>query len=373
MQQPLIIAGIPQAADAPRAVAAPSADHLCLLDAGRGLAALAVVMLHYYHFLFRFPQNTLDPRWAAFEPGFGVLWPLYQYGVYAVNAFWMISGFVFARVYCGAGATTRSFVVNRVARLYPLHVLTLLVIAALQALAFRRLGFHPIYGFNDWPRFLEHLSFTSAWGYDSHSAFNAPIWSVSAEIVVYALFWLAAGWLHRKGPVAALILAACAGLLLLTGSHNLVAACAYFFFAGAALALAMRSWSRGQWRVAVAALALAALLFLSSSRPVVWNALGLPSLFGALVLLLAGLEPVAGARLRALGLWIGDTTYGTYLWHVPMQVALIIALHGRVDIMALAARPAFLLAWLVAVLLVARISLVLYERPMRRWIRDRFA
>ncbi len=352
---------------------AKASNHLTLIDGLRGIAALSVIMLHYYHFFYMFPSNRLDPNWWRMEPGFSFLQIFYVYGIFAVNIFWMISGFVFAHVYCGSDASIRSFAVNRLARLYPLHLLTLLILAGLQAYALAKLGFWLIYGHNDLWHFMLHLGLASNWGFDRDAAFNAPIWSVSVEVVVYALFWVTHRWLHRMGALAAVAVMMVAGAMLLAGSDNLIVACSYYFFGGSALALIWRKLPAGQvWWVAGLLLGLGAWA-MTQGNAVFAQAVGIIGLFGGLILLLALLETRSVSRVRRFCAWMGDTSYGTYLWHVPMQLALILLLWGRFDIMTLASNGWFLLLWLLAVIGAARLSLVWFERPMRGWLRRKWS
>jgi peptidoglycan/LPS O-acetylase OafA/YrhL len=343
--------------------------HLTLIDGLRGIAALSVVMLHYYHFFYRFPSNQLDPRWWQMEPGFHFLQLFYVYGLYAVNIFWMISGFVFAHVYCGSAATTRAFVVNRLARLYPLHLLTLVVLAGLQIYAVAKLGFWLIYGHNDLWHFVLHLGLASNWGFDREAAFNAPIWSVSVEIVVYALFWAVHRWLHRIGAWAAFAIMAVAGALLVAGSDNMIVACTYYYFGGSALALLWRKLNGRDAIIVPLSLMLIGVVGLANGNAMLEKAVGITGFFGGLIMLLAALEKNANPKLQQICTWLGDSSYGAYLWHVPMQVALILLLWGQINIMTLASQWWFLLLWILAVVGVARVSLVWFERPMRGWLR----
>ena len=200
-----------------RAEAPGSAGHISLLDGLRGLAAFSVLLCHYTY-LFTLPgQSTFDLKWATLQPGGEWLKQFHLLGIYAVNVFWIISGFVMAHVYLGAKTGTKAFVVNRFARLYPLHLLTLLIMAGLQILAFQRFGTWLISDYNDLYHFAQQLLFASGWGIDKHASFNVPIWSVSVELLVYALFWVLRDWLHHRGLAAALALSAGAGLLVLIG------------------------------------------------------------------------------------------------------------------------------------------------------------
>ena len=61
---------------------------------------------------------------------------LYDYGDYAVPVFFVISGLVFGNVYLSQEKkeSLRNFTIKRIARLYPLHILTFLTILILQYL-----------------------------------------------------------------------------------------------------------------------------------------------------------------------------------------------------------------------------------------------
>ena len=114
---------------------AAAAPRLTLIDGLRGFAAVAVLFYHYMHFAMIGTDHERYFEYLDYQPARAAFAILYDWGFYAVQLFWMISGFVFAAVYFGREATTREFVVNRFARLYPLHFLTLLVVAVLQFVA----------------------------------------------------------------------------------------------------------------------------------------------------------------------------------------------------------------------------------------------
>ena len=159
-------------------------DHFALIDGLRGIAAMAVVLFHQRHFALAGIEAQTVADYHLVEPGRGWLWLVYDYGYLAVQLFWMISGLVFAGAYLGRETSTRSFVVNRLARLYPLHLLTLLVVTGLQAVALARLGTTLIYGHYDPADFGAQLLFASNWVDSTRHTFNGPIWSVSVEVLV---------------------------------------------------------------------------------------------------------------------------------------------------------------------------------------------
>ena len=138
-------------------------------------AALWVVLYHYRPYL------------GIEAVGWGVLGK----GYLAVDFFFMLSGFILAHVYRGqlqAGDYSHGgFVLKRVARVYPMHIVMLAAFVAVGLLA-------PILGLKlDYPsrydlRFLlPEVLMVHAWtGAGEH--FNFPSWSISAEFFAYLCF-----------------------------------------------------------------------------------------------------------------------------------------------------------------------------------------
>lgn len=342
-----------------------------LIDALRGAAAIAVLFYHYMHFFMAGSDHTRQLAYLQREPAQPWLTLLYEYGFYAVQVFWVISGFVFAAVYLGRAATTREFIVNRFARLYPLHLLTLLVVALLQWLALGRLGHTLFYDNYDLSHFALQLGFASDWLNWTDHSFNGPIWSVSVEVLIYALFWALRPILQRIGwaGLAAIILLCLLGNVL--GAWTRVPMCGFYFFQGVALArLHGQLGERLGPRLAAAAGLIAISVFgFAWGGAMPREAMGIPGLVGAAVLLLAGAESAAPRLLRRAGQWLGDNTYGLYLWHVPVQMLIMLALLPLGEPAALAHNGWFLAAFLLGTTALARVSFVWFERPMRDWIR----
>ena len=88
----------------------------------------------WQHFFFKGPLP------GAFEhqelPFYNVLFLFYERGWMAVDFFFVLSGFIFFRLYSRAISAgdvgAWEFFVLRFSRLYPLHLLTLLLVAGLQ-------------------------------------------------------------------------------------------------------------------------------------------------------------------------------------------------------------------------------------------------
>lgn len=333
---------------------------------------MAVVLFHQRHFALAGVEAQAVADYHLVEPGRGWLWPVYDYGYLAVQLFWMISGFVFAGAYLGRATSTRSFVVNRLARLYPLHLLTLLVVTGLQAVALARLGTTLIYGHYDPADFAAQLLFASNWVDSTRHTFNGPIWSVSVEVLVYLLFWMLRGPLLRmRAPGFLLLLFGCLMAVPFAGQSQ-VPACAFFFFAGVGVfRLLPHALNSPRATGVVAAMAFATIA-LAGGQALLRNLAAVAGM-GAGLALLAALEGRAGPVLRRAGQWLGDCSYGIYLWHVPLQLVLLLTFLPGEGMAQLASHLWFVPLWLATLVLVARISFVSFERPLRKRLRLRLS
>jgi peptidoglycan/LPS O-acetylase OafA/YrhL len=347
------------------------AERYTYLDLIRGLSALTVLVVHYRWFY----AGQIGDFMSALQhplPLRGLLEPLYIHGGKAVQAFWMLSGVIFFIKYGEQGARidVKKFAVWRFARLYPLHFATLLLVAAIQLYSVSRFGVPQIYAHNDLTHFLMHLFMASNWLDPQDSSFNSPIWSVSIEVLVYALFVAYVRFARPRLWKTAVLFLLLAEIERLTNS--LIPLCGALFFLGG-LVVRFHQIARpilGRWMIAgglVLPLLVAALALHGSAPPRAIFYLCLP----ALMLLALILDDMAPPVPRA-GRWIGDITYSTYLMHMPILMIVKMWLDqqpGRYEILA---SPAMLLAWLGGVILIAIAVFRWFERPAQSWIQARF-
>jgi peptidoglycan/LPS O-acetylase OafA/YrhL len=342
--------------------------HFLLIDVMRGFAALVVIFWHYQHFFYPPGATRAVPGFRTQQPFFEQLSHLYLHSAYAVQLFWVISGFVFAHVYHGRRSTTRGFVVNRVARLYPLHLLTLLIVAGLQLVAQIRFGDSLVYQANSLGNFLLQLGLASNWWPDVVYSFNAPIWSVSIEVLIYALFWLVLPILFRAGIVLPLLVMAGSMFASFRFEGYILFTCAACFFGGAAM-FALHS-ARATWLALVAVAALALLGYLGWEHSLdVRRYLAVPLIGMGLVLAAALTEQHFGAGFLRRFRWLGDASYGIYLWHFPIQLVLLLTVPGLATDHEAAPSPVFLILFLCTVVSVAVLSYNMIEKPARHWVR----
>jgi peptidoglycan/LPS O-acetylase OafA/YrhL len=351
---------------------AGSAQRYYLLDGMRGLAALAIIF-HHYIMLFVAPLGPLpktDDGYPA-QPFYAQLNIIYNHGNFAVPIFWMLSGFVFAAVYPAGSTTSRSFVVNRFARLYPLHFLTLLIVAVLQFLAIRQYGVSLLYPNNDLYHFLLQLFLASNW-WTAEFSYNGPIWSISVEILIYAIFWICHRKLLSYGAVLPFALALV--FLGLTRFEPLlqIGRCGFAFFAGSGC-YALHRIYRGRNLVIIVACLAAMILAVPgfmTGRPPIIRFFSLPMTVGALMLLMANFDHYCTASMRKICELMGDNTYGMYLWHIPLQLMILLGLSRFTKVSDLALSPWFLAFYALLVVGVARLSFVYFERPARDYLRQ---
>ena len=166
-------------------------DKVVGIELLRFLSAFAVLMWHYQHFGLVTDDMSFE---RSAQPFYDWLYPFYEHGRNGVRVFWCISGFIFFLTYYRSISERRTdfrtFAVNRFSRLYPLHVVSLIAVAVLQFLFLKQYDHFFIYEHNDAKHFLLNLVFASHWGFQEGQSFNAPFWSVSVEVVIYAIFFL---------------------------------------------------------------------------------------------------------------------------------------------------------------------------------------
>jgi peptidoglycan/LPS O-acetylase OafA/YrhL len=340
------------------------------LEALRFLATIAVLLWHYQHFAFVADHPVALTRSEL--PFYRVLFPFYEAGEYGVWIFWCISGFIFFWKYRTIIADRSidgwTFFVYRLSRLYPLHLATLLLVAMLQPLYGAQHGFFFVYPNNDAAHFVAQLFMASEWLPSRSESFNGPIWSVSVEVLVYAVFFLALR-LVTTSPLfnLAVILAA-----LTVGTQ--VATCLAFFYAGGLAAIARQAVADDRHRrmleaiVACAAIIMPIVLWLSASDHA---AIAGPLLLLTmpLVLFCCSGRLVLPRRIETLLETAGNMTYSCYLLHFPIQLAIALGF-------SLAQRPIpyqsylFWAAFVLPTLVASQLTYRYFEAPAQRLIRS---
>ena len=349
---------------------ATSRDKLLALEGMRFLASLAVLLWHYQNFAFVGSVQADLVRSAL--PFYGLFLPLYEAGRYGVWIFWCISGFIFFWRYSDT-ISNRSiggptFFVFRLSRLYPLHLVTLLLVALLQPLYLALHGEFFIVQNNDLPHFLAQLALASDWVGPRSDSFNAPIWSISVEVLVYAFFYLSSRFVSRSPLFNLVVILACLNV------SSQVTTCMALFYAGGLAAIARqaianapsrRGIERGAWCAAGLIPIVTALLSLRVEIPD-WLLL----LTYTPILLFCLSAPMALPRpLGRLLEATGNMTYSCYLLHFPIQLGIALAF-------SFAQRPIpyldhlFWAAFIGSTLAASHLTYRYFEAPAQRLIRS---
>lgn len=298
--------------------AGASHTYLPALSGLRFLLAVWVILDHLTG-----PGMMLDraARWLPY-PVYGLI----RGGYLAVTTFFVLSGFVMMRSYAGtawSGRTLLRYGVGRLARLYPVYVLSLLAMAPfIQA--------DPVP--HKLPLVGVYVLLLQGWLGHLPVSWNTPAWALSCELFFYLLFPLAAVWMRGAGwrKVAAVAVAACCLTHVMWGAGiaDSVKPLIHMadFLMGMAAACAfdrlLRSGRRpaGTWFYVPGMALGAALIVYPAVLPV---PIDLNSALRPLnALLIVGLSLGHGwiARLFStrVAVYLGKLSYAMYILHVPL-------------------------------------------------------
>jgi peptidoglycan/LPS O-acetylase OafA/YrhL len=292
--------------------------HLPALTGLRFLLALWVILDHLTG-----PGMILDARaHSLLQP----IYALIRGGYLAVTTFFVLSGFVLARSYSGTiwnRSGVMRYGVGRVARVYPVYALSLLVVAPF--ILADRTPHKP-------PLIAAHGLLVQGWLGHLPVNWNTPAWSLSCEMFFYLLFPAAALMLRRAGWRRTLAVAGAACCLTramwAAGIPDEIKPLIHLsdFLMGIATARAydlLRARPRrpaGPWFYIPAAVIGAVLIADPQLLP---GAIDLNSALRPLnALLIVGFGLGGGLAARLLGsrlaVYLGKSSYAMYILHVPL-------------------------------------------------------
>jgi peptidoglycan/LPS O-acetylase OafA/YrhL len=355
------------------------------LDVLRGLAALSIVFWHWKHFLIKSAKYVdLDA-----QPLYTVFFAFYNHGDLAVTFFFALSGFIFFWLYADRIVTRkisiRTFAVARFSRLYPLHLVTLIAVLIGQIIYFSENGKYFIYRFNDLYHFILNIFFVSSWGFERGYSFNGPAWSVSIEVLLYVVFFIAC--LAFSAKTWSLCLIAAAGLLMSRFTMNYVFWNAAFTFFSGGLVYKFYIWlmrKRMMDVIAVPLFSLTAVLWLGafigmrfemteSMHQYSWWTMHVAAslLFLITILTSAILETIRGHLGARLSL-LGDISYSTYLISFPLEIFFFMITRGLGVSFKFYYSITSLALFFLVLISISYLSHRYFERPVQKLIRSRF-
>jgi peptidoglycan/LPS O-acetylase OafA/YrhL len=338
------------------------------LEIARFLCALAVMFWHYQVFFVNGVVTDHDLPAVPVEefPFYLIFSFFYNNGHFAVQIFWMISGFIFLWKYSkpiNEGIVSAyQFFVLRFSRLYPLHFVTLIVVTLLQLTYIETHGTSFVFGNTDAFHFALQLVFASNWVNELPQTFNGPIWSVSVEVLVYVFFLIVVSFL-RPSLVLCVVVAAAAK----AASHfypQYVFECIQYFFVGGALQAVGARLSRRYKLVAFGVCVLGLCVSIATNFRF-GSVIGFSFFVVASFALLDEVVPLRRSAVTK----VGDLTYASYLLHFPIQLATVLA----IDAMGFT-RKVFLAPWALVAFFLATFGLAwvvfrVFEMPAQDALR----
>ena len=347
---------------------------LLSLEVLRFISAMAILVFHYHQFAYvglKLVNYQVDQL-----PFYSQLKWFYLHGELGVQFFWCISGFIFFWKYLNSIhqkiITGSKFFVLRLSRLYPLHFATLILIAVLQIIYFSTHDSYFVVPNNDLKHFILQLFLASNWGGQGFS-FNAPIWSISVEVLVYLIFFLVARYIGRGAWITLLILLICGFIKYLNLTESFIVDCIIYFYLGGLTAQIFKAIDNTKYQKLVLALSLIAVI----SPLILLNADSFKQLRPFFLIVFAPSLIYIGAiefRIdRKIENWIealGNMTYSSYLIHLPMQLLIVLMLEA-LEIAVPFYSPYFFILYIVLTLCLSRMIYLKFEKPMQDFIRLR--
>lgn len=360
---------------------------------------MSVVFWHWRHFFFvGIIPGVIDQLKLPMN---GLLFILYSKGWIAVDLFFGLSGFIFYWLYAEKiqkkTVSSLEFAVLRFSRLYPLHLLTLGLAALGQFWFITTQGAFFAWPSNDFWHFVLNLAFASSWGLEQGYSFNVPIWSVSVEILLYALFFV----FCRMLPVRFWVLAVVAliGYFFELKVYGPVGRGVVSFFLGGLMFLTYDQIQKTPQRFRVSQVAITLnvlswvmtgiLIFFpdfvtsvsTATLPIVnariqtliqksLNHFPVLVLFPTTILSLALLEHSWGKFAKRMSL-LGEISYSSYLLHFPLQMVFAGTMLGFEVNKNIFYSPVMMLVFFAVLISLSYLSHHYFELPMQRFLRTK--
>lgn len=347
--------------------------HIKPLTGMRGIAALGVLLHHIVIYFMPSAGDSASAYTQFFHNGY--LW---------VDFFFILSGFLLYVLYFDKltlqRRTLRSFWIYRFARIYPLHLMVLLLFLLVQLLYLAVGDADAFTGKFGLPDLLKHLFLLQAFQLSpGGTTWNGPSWSISAEWFAYLGFPLMVLVIRRiRGKLASLYgLVVCLSGIALIDSRTAfqldvtgvlgILRCLLEFFAGMLLAHQFYRPSKGQ-RLAKSPVQVMLLLLLILSMHFDHSDVASVVLIAIFILSMAhGKTGIAAVLSHNLFIFLGNISYSIYMLH--WFVFLLIEKAGTQIFGIYVYHIDHALGWLVVSLLVL-IAVMLLSILSFRWVEE---
>lgn len=335
----------------------------------RFLAALAIVVYHAKAAIWPFNTDALHALFSKANVG--------------VSYFFILSGFVMIIAYGSKGQQriySGEYYLNRMARIYPVYLLALLLMAVI--------GLRILNA----PTFSASLFAVQAWIPGYALTLNSPAWSISVEFLFYLLFPVLFNYVYRRwrlALIAPLIVLVWALTQLILNrlyysnfyegypspSHDLLF---YFppmhlneFLVGNLTGLVyLRLHKEGRARNydwAVVLLAILSVGLIALDIPVNLHDGMMAVVFAPFILLLAlNTGRLSKWMSGSIPVLLGEASYSLYILQVPLHILCLFAFNR----IGLTNPNVQFYSYLVFLILASMVSYYTIELPARKWIRS---
>lgn len=357
-------------------------NRILVLDSLRGLAALGVALFcHYRHFSQPFGVSVLKNSPFINSQPFN--W-LYIHSWVLVDFFFVLSGYIFSACYLKRlqqqDIRPYDFFILRASRLYPLHIITL-ILAAIGFWLYMAVAKLPSFPYHyDTYHLLLNILFIQKGFIDKGFSFNAPAWSLSVEAFSYVVFYILAT--KTKNFIGWAILAIIVGLIILQGNYNLpfintfIARSLIGFFSGCVTYYLLTS----HYKIVFSIIMFSCSIYLLSTLMITGQYdyafyFEIPSysliLFPTLLITMLEINWLRTLfEIKPLT-HLGDISYSVYLIQLPLQ--LFMQSYCAINKVTIpVSSPWFLIFYGCLLIVLATISYKYIEVPLRKWVRKRF-
>lgn len=360
------------------------------LDVLRFLLAVVILIYHFPHFdnihfsnvdvqIDRSFSDEDDPVLMMNLPFKSALSLIYKYGDFAVRVFWMISGIIFYTIYLEAIHEKKisffTFLFLRFSKLYPLHIITLCLVAVLQAIYLQKFGDYFIYKNNDALHFLLNLLLINYWNARFGFSFNGPFWSVSIELFIYIIFYMYSSVMALTVNKTLLFLSLLFFIFFYIGILSPFSEGLMYFFSGCLLVNSSKKPKVMPVRIAMALLMLVIFLKWNGNYSEQSDLARLSviymqvSIAAFVIIVFMFLFKKVNERFQRIFRHVGNMTYAVYMVHISAQLILILLFYerGRTFFM----NTTFFFTYIVVCCMLGHLAFAYIEGPVQNFLRKR--
>jgi len=352
----------------------PRRGEIFSLTSIRGVLALWVVLYHYWNDVVK-----LFPSAEAVSP-------FIRCGNVAVPAFFVLSGFVLAYNYADRmkqwnGRATLRFLALRLARVYPVHLATLLLLSAMVWVSHRR-GLAMTESGYTVRDFVLNVFLVHTWVPNFELNWNYPSWSISSEWFAYLMFpFMVAAigkWITRGRAIGIGLVLLAASLLMMAPPFPIpfsqLLLVVPTFLTGLMIYWSMPPASADRaglrWLTEFAMLSLPVLCFVMPAGVL------FPALLLACVIAIASLAYEGERCHRAWkskpAVYLGDVSYSLYMTHtLAARIVYKVIPSERFEHSPAIVKLAVLAAYAVNVIVFCVVCYYVVEKPNREFFRKK--